>query len=170
MWIIVSVLFFTLIFFSIVPLIKLFCFWFGLLGCCVFSHMLWNILVSLLLFNDGFVCCCLVSFIVSLSVDMVFLSFFSIWLICTVSCCITCCWSFLRCICRFWFWFVLLILISCESFLGGWLFLRVSFMVWFLSFVHLISCLNYVGLFAWWVAISYFGCFFLDIIAESGTR
>jgi len=41
-----------------------------------FSHMLWNVLVSLLLFNDGFVCCCLLSFIARLSVELVFLSVF----------------------------------------------------------------------------------------------
>jgi len=38
-----------------------------------------------------------------------------------------------------WFWFVLLIFIFWEGFLGGWLFLRFSFMVWFLSFVHLVK-------------------------------
>ena len=38
--------------------------------------MLWNVLVSLLLSNDGLVCCCLLSFIASLSVELVFLSVF----------------------------------------------------------------------------------------------
>jgi len=32
--------------------------------------------MSLLLFTDGFVCCCLLSFIASLSVELVFLSVF----------------------------------------------------------------------------------------------
>jgi len=41
--------------------------------------MLWNVLVSLLLFNDDFVCCCLLSFIASLSLELVFFCrFFSL--------------------------------------------------------------------------------------------
>jgi len=47
--------------------------------------MLWNVLVSLLLFNDGFVCC-LLSFIASLSVELVFFVGFSLWLNADVYC------------------------------------------------------------------------------------
>jgi len=67
---------FTLIFFqsyhsSCYSVFNLVC-WFV----AFFSHMLWNVLVSLLLFNYGFVCCCLLSFIASLSVELVLLSVF----------------------------------------------------------------------------------------------
>ena len=51
----------------------LFLIWY--VGLLRFYHMLWNVLVSLLLFNDGFVCCCLLSFIASLSVELVFCRF-----------------------------------------------------------------------------------------------
>jgi len=117
---------FTLKTFSIVRLIKLFSFWYDMLVYCVFLK-LWNVLVSLLL--CVFVCCWLShlwrvcrwswSFVV-----------FSLWLMCTVLCCITCCWSFPWCTWRFWFWFVLVILIFWE------VFLRFCYMVWFcLSFI-----------------------------------
>jgi len=110
-----------------------------MLVCCVFSHMLWNVLASLLLFNDGFVCCCLSSFIASLSVELVFFVGFSLWLMCTVSCCITCWISFLCCICRFWFWFCCWFWYFERFFLAGGFFCVLALWVGFLSFAHLIK-------------------------------
>jgi len=173
MWIIASVfkIVFTLIFFFNRTTHQdiLFLIWnVGLLRFC--SYMLWNVLVSLLLSNDGLVCCCLLSFIASLSVELVFLSVFLFG------------WSVLFHVVLHvvevffgvfagldfglccWFWYFESFFLADGSFcvLASWFGSCLSYI--------LKSCLNYFGVFAWWVAISCFGCFLLDIIAESGTR
>jgi len=63
------------------------------------------------------------------------------------------------CICRFWFWYVLLTLIFWGFACRVALFALYRHSLVCLSSI-LWNCLEYLGLFAWWVVFSCFGCFF----------
>jgi len=143
---------FIILYFSIVPLFKLI-FFCGILVCCVFFHIK-NVFVSLLLFGDAVVCRCLLSFIALFRWSSQFCRF-SLCPARSVLCCIQCCSSFVWCICRFWFWFVLLTLIFWEVLLGRLPFLRFSFMIWLLSFA---------------IVLKLFELFIFSLLGESCSR